>query len=150
MALHIGREDGNTNGASKHIVVANGVTVNIGDLVYFNGAGLLTNAAGALAGAKLVGMSLHKVVGDAVKKAMVINERTARYVIPVNSGTFDNTNIGQNFNLAVVSGRQEVDPTPAAGGSLVCINNSYDGVVPTEAGKTYAVFAIAKHAFDNS
>lgn len=126
----IGRIDGHTNYASTQFVVANNVTINEGDFVYFSGAtGTITNAT--VSGARLIGMSESTVTGNATgtNVATVITDRNMRYLLKgatafasVVNGV--STSVGQFYDIAGSTGAQTITTSSAGAttGQFLCLS----------------------------
>lgn len=125
----IGRIDGHTNYASASFVVANGVTINAGDFVYFNGTnGNITNAT--VSQARLLGMAEGTATGTATGTVtvMVCIDRNMRYLLKgatafstVSNGV--STSVGQYYDISGTTGAQTIT-TSSAGtttGQFLCI-----------------------------
>lgn len=94
----IGRLDGHTNYASRDFVVANGVTVNAGDFVYFT-AGTVSNAT-VTGDSRPIGMAEGTVVGDGTKTVTVCIDPMMLYLLKSSTGTFATTDVGQYYDFA--------------------------------------------------
>ena len=103
----IGRIDGHTNYASKDFVVANGVTINAGDFVYFS-SGTVTNAAAYQQ--RLIGIAEGTATGNSTGTVLVkvCIDENMRYMIKsataltISNGT--NADIGQYFDITSGTG----------------------------------------------
>ena len=141
----LGRIDGHTNFASQEFIVANGVTVNEGDFVYFDGDGEITNAS--VAGARLVGQALQTVTGNDALKCNVCIDPMMRYLIDNDNvgTTFGAEHVGDYFDLIGATGAQLVDTSSSSNttGQLVCLE--YNPKVDPVAGDTsWGVFKIVE------
>lgn len=140
----IGRVDGHTNYASQDFIVANGVTVNAGDFVYFS-SGTITNAS--IAGARLVGQAEATVVGDGTKTCTVCIDPNMRYLLKNDNvgTTFAATHVGQYFDLTGATGAQLVDTSTAGttDGQLVCL--AYNPQIdPVKSDTSYGIFKVVE------
>lgn len=108
----IGRIDGHTNYASMDFVVANGVTINAGDFVYF-ATGAVTNAT--VSGARLVGMAEGTAVGNSTGTVTVTVcvDRNMKYLLKgastftaVTNGT--SAAIGTYYDISGSTGAQSI------------------------------------------
>jgi hypothetical protein len=124
----IGRIDGHTNYASADFVVANGVTINAGDFVYFLTAGTVTNAT--VSQARLIGMAEGTAVGNSTGTVTVTVciDRNMRYLLKGNSvfGTVTNgvsTAVGAYFDIAGATGAQLITTSSlgATTGQFLCL-----------------------------
>lgn len=141
----LGRIDGHTNYATYEFVVANGVTVNDGDFVYFDGDGEITNAS--IGGARLVGMALQTVTGNDALKCLVCIDPMMRYLVDNDndSATFSAANVGDYFDLIGAAGAQLVDTSSTSDttGQLVCLESNPQ-IDPVKADTSWGVFKIAE------
>jgi hypothetical protein len=125
----IGRYDGHTNYASGTFVVANGVTINEGDFVYFSGTtGTITNAS--VSQARILGLAEGTATGNSTGTVTVLVciDPHMRYLIKgatafatVSNGT--STSVGQYYDIAGATGAQTIT-TSSAGtttGQFLCI-----------------------------
>jgi hypothetical protein len=150
MALDIssvikGRLDGKTNFAQRTFPVANGVTVTVGDFVYFS-SGRLTSAT--VAGARLLGMALETAAGNSAGtvKAQVCIDPLVIYLLKNDNDTttFAASHVGTNFDLIGATGAQLVDTsTTGTSGSLLCIEYNPQ-IDPVKSDLTYGLFIIAE------
>lgn len=108
----IGRIDGHTNYASADFVVANGVTINAGDFVYFS-SGAVTNAT--VSGARLIGMAEGTATGTATGTVTVTVciDRNMKYLLKgasaftsVSNGT--SAAIGTYYDISGSTGAQSI------------------------------------------
>lgn len=116
-----GRVDGHTNYASRDFIVANGVTVNAGDFVYFSG-GNITNAT-VTGDFRPLGMSEATVVGDGTKTATVCIDPNMIYLIKASSALAA-SNVGQYFDLQGSAGAQVINQGSAdnTSGAFICLD----------------------------
>jgi len=123
----IGRIDGHTNYASQDFVVANGVTVNAGDFVYFS-SGAVTNAS--VSGARLVGMAEGTATGNSTGTVTitVCIDRNMKYLLKGASvfSTVSNgvsTSVGQYYDISGATGAQTITTSSAGAttGQFVCL-----------------------------
>lgn len=124
----IGRIDGHTNYASAEFVVANGVTINAGDFVYFS-SGTVTNAT--VSQARLVGMSEGTATGNSTGTVTVLVciDHNMKYLLKGNAATFatvtngTSTSVGQYFDIAGATGAQTITVSSAGAttGQFVCL-----------------------------
>lgn len=124
----IGRIDGHTNYASQDFVVANGVTINAGDFVYFS-SGAVTNAT--VSGARLVGMAEGTATGNATGTVTVTVciDHNMRYLLKGNAATFGavtngvSTATGSYFDISGATGAQTITVSSlgATTGQFVCL-----------------------------
>ena len=151
---YTGTEDGTSKSASREYVVANGVTLTVGDMVYLSN-GFVTNAA--IAGKRLVGQVIGgdstdldransaTVVGDGTRTALVEVERSARYLMESDeaTATLAATDIGKYFDLTGATGVQQVDVSSgsATTGQVLYIANA-NGIRGTD--ETFGIFTIAE------
>jgi hypothetical protein len=121
----VGRIDGNTNYASKQYVVANGITINAGDFVYFT-SGTVTNAT--VNGARLIGMAEGTATGNAsgTVTVLVCVDPMMRYLIKsttaltISNNT--NSNLGQYFDVTGATGAQTVSVTGTTLGAFLLLD----------------------------
>lgn len=141
----LGRIDGQTNFATYEFIVANGVTVNDGDFVYFDGDGEITNAS--ITGARLVGMALQTVTGNDALKCLVCIDPMMRYLVDNDndSETFGADRVGKYHDLIGSAGAQLVDTSSdsATTGQLVCLEYNPQ-VDPVKADTSWGVYKIAE------
>lgn len=145
----LGRLDGDTNFAQYQFPVTSGVTVTSGDFVYQDTAGRVTNSS--IAGARIVGMAMSTVVGNAggTNKVSVCVDPLMRYLLANDNvgTTFAVTHVLTNFDLTGATGAQLVDTsTTGTSGQLLCIefNPTID---PVSSDATYGVFTVAENIF---
>lgn len=113
-----GRIDGHTNYASRDYIVANGVTVNVGDFVKFS-SGNVTNASmtGLI---RVLGMSESTVVGDGTKTATICVDPNMIFLIKGDSALAA-SNVGQYFNLANANTISTASASNTTG-TFVCVD----------------------------
>jgi hypothetical protein len=146
----VGRIDGHTTYATKQYVVANGVTINAGDFVYFS-SGTVTNAT--VNGARLVGMAEGTATGTATGTVTVLVciDPFMRYVIKsttalaITNGT--NADLGQYFDITGATGAQTVSVTGTTLGAFVLIDVVGSATFPNTglaipSGTTVGVFVL--------
>lgn len=97
----IGRLDGHTNFATLEYIVANGVTINEGDFVKFDGVVGVTNAS-MTGDSRPLGMALGTATGNAAGTVTVLVcvDPMMRYLIKSSSTNFATTARGSYFDLA--------------------------------------------------
>lgn len=125
----IGRYDGHTNYASQDFVVANTVTVNAGDFVYFS-SGTVTNAS--VSGARLIGMAEGTATGNSTGTVTVTvcTDPHMRYLLKGNAATFGavtngaSSSVGQYFDISGATGAQTITVSSAGAttGQFVCLS----------------------------
>lgn len=121
----IGRIDGHTNYATREYVVANGVTINAGDFVYF-ASGVVTNAT--VNQARLVGMAEGTATGNSsgTVTVLVCIDPMMRYLVKsttslaVTNNT--NANVGQYFDISGSTGNQVAAVNGTTAGALVLVD----------------------------
>ena len=146
----IGRIDGHTNYASKDFVVANGVTINAGDFVYFS-SGTITNAS--VNGARLLGMAEGTGTGNATGtvRVKVCVDRNMLYLLKsttaltVSNGT--NADIGQYFDITGATTVQTVSVTGTTLGAFLLVDVPGTATLPSSgisipSGTTVGVFKL--------
>lgn len=144
----LGRLDGNTNYATYRFTITSGVTVTVGDFVYQDAAGRITNSS--ITGTRLVGVALETATGTSgTVTALICVDPLMRYLLKNDNlvTTFAATHVLTNFDLIGATGAQLVDTsTTGTSGQLLCLeyNPSID---PVSADTTYGVFVIAEHIF---
>lgn len=155
-ADYMGREDGNSNSATREVPVASGATVTSGDFVTL-ADGRAT--AASIAGARLLGVvqggdSRNPVrtrgnndqgltaTGDAdgTVQVLVNQEPSARYLVEA-TATLAATDEGKYFNLQGNTGEQLVTATADADNGQLVLVKANPGIRGT--GDTYGVFRIA-------
>lgn len=149
----LGRIDGNVNYATYQFPVANGVTVNAGDFVYFSG-GAVTSAT--IAGARPIGVVTGAVSGGVpgsitgnvglTNTVLVCVDNKMRYLLKT-TGTFAATNVGQYFDLQGATGAQLVNASSASNtlGTLLCLEYNPQ-IDPVASDTTYGVFLLINSA----
>lgn len=144
----LGRLDGHTNYATYEFIVANGVTVNDGDFVYFDGDGEITNAS--ITAARPIGMALQTVVGNDVLKCLVCIDDQMRYLIDNDNvgTTFGAEHVGDYFNLTGAAGAQLVDTSTTSNtlGQLVCLEYNPQ-VDPVKGDTSWGVYKLVNSVF---
>jgi len=155
---YTGTEDGESKSASREYIVADGVTLTVGDMVYLSG-GFITNASIAakrLLGQVIAGDSVdldraygRTVVGNGTRTALVNVERSARYLMLSDevAGNLAATSIGNYFDLVGATGAQRVDvsSSSATTGQVLYVANA-DSIRGT--GVTSGIFTIAENQND--
>lgn len=145
----LGTINGNSTGVTMELIVTSGVTVTEGDFVYF-ASGEVTNAT--IAGARLIGMALATVTGNAgnTNKVLVQVDPNAKYLVDNDNvgTTFAVTHVGQYFDLIGATGAQLVDTSSVSQttGQLLCLEYNPQ-IDPVATDTSYGVFKIAEHAF---
>jgi len=141
----LGCIDGNTNFATYEFIVADTVTVNDGDFVYFDGDGEVTNAT--IAGARIVGMALDTVVGNDILKVLVCIDPQMRYLLDNDNvgTTFSAAHVGDYFDLVGATNAQLVDTSSTSNttGQLVCLEYNPQ-IDPVKGDTSWGVFKIAE------
>ena len=140
----LGRTDGNTNFSVYSFTITNGVTVNKGDFVYFDGSGRITNSS--IGGALLVGNAMETATGTAgTVKAKVCIDPEMRYLLDndQDSATFAVTDVGKYFDLIGATGAQLVDTSSgsATTGQLLCLEYNPQ-ISPVETDTSVGVFKV--------
>lgn len=143
----LGRMDGKTNYAALSFPVANGVTINYGDVVYFSG-GTVTNAT--VAGARLVGMAEGTATGNAAGTVtiLVCVDPQMRYLMQTTSA-LATSNVGQYFDATGATGAQQINTSSASNtvGPFLCIaQNVNTGIAGTQT-TSYGIFVLIESAF---
>lgn len=155
MALDISRKilgnmTGGTNFAQYQFIVASGVTVTVGDFVYFS-SGRITSAT--IAGARPVGMVTETATGNAggTVKANVTIDENLRYLLQNDNigTTFAATHVGQYFDLIGATGAQLVDTSTVSTttGTVLCLEYNPQ-IDPVKTDLTYGVFLLVNTAID--
>lgn len=163
-AEYLGREQGGTNGASREVVVANGVTVYSGEFAYL-AAGFLTSAS--IAGKKLLGLvqggnsryplrtrgtstAYHQTTGDgtAAKSVLVCVEEGARYLVKAN-GALTKSQEGLYFGLTGSAGAQLVVNTSGAASGQLQLIQANPAIRGTVAADNYGIFRIASQQVES-
>lgn len=142
----LGRVDGKVNFATHSFPVASGVTVTVGDFVYQDAGGRITNAS--VAGARLIGMALETAVGNAggTVSANICIDPLVKFLLKV-TGTFTIASVLRNFDLTGATGAQLVDgASVGTSGQLLCLEFNPQ-IDPVKADTTYGIFIIAEHLF---
>lgn len=148
----LGRVDGKTNFATLNLVIANGVTVNQNDFVYFDGSGRITNSS--IGGKKLVGMAMETATGNSggTVKCLVCIDPYMRYLIDNDNigTTFAVTDVGQFYDLIGATNAQLVDTSTesATTGQLVAVEYN-PTIEPVATDTSFGVFVIAESAFSS-
>lgn len=157
-AEYLGREDGGTNGASREVPVANGVTVYGGEFAYLS-AGFLTEAS--IAGKKLTGLiqggnsryplrvrgtttANIQTTGDGTRnKSVIVNvETSGRYLVKAN-GALTASQEGLYFGLTGAAGSQLVVNTSGATSGQLQLIKANPLIRGTKATDNYGIFRIA-------
>lgn len=137
--------DGKSNSVELSLPVANGVTVTLGDLVYFS-SGRITSAT--IAGARVVGQVQETKTGNSggTNKALVLVDDSAVYLIQGTTTVAANT-VGQYFDLQGATGAQLVNVSSASAttGQLMLIEANPQ-IDPVKTDVTYGLFLVAEHA----
>lgn len=161
MALDITRKilgdvDGGTNYAQYTFPVANGVTVNAGDFVYF-ASGRVTSAT--IAAARPIGMVQGAITGANTGSATgnaagtvtvdVVIDPELRYLLQNDNigTTFAATHVGQYFDLIGATGAQLVDTSTVTTttGTLLCVEYNPQ-IDPVKTDTSYGVFVLVNSA----
>lgn len=161
MALDVSREllgriDGNVNYATYQFPVANGVTVNAGDFVYFS-SGAVTSAT--IAGARPIGVVTGAVSGGTpgsitgnaslTNTVLVCVDNKMRYLLKNDNigTTFATTHVGQYFDLIGATGNQLVDTSTVSTtlGTVICLEFNPQ-IDPVASDATYGVFLLINSA----
>lgn len=140
--------DGKSNSVELSFPVANGVTVTVGDLVYFS-SGSITSAASSTA--HLIGMAQGTVTGNVglTNKVSVLIDDSAVYLMKNDNigTTFASTHVGQYFSLIGATGAQLIDTSTVSTTVLQMLCIEYNPQVqPVTTDTTYGLFVIALHA----
>jgi len=157
-AEYLGREDGGTNGASREVAVASGVTVFGGEFAYL-AAGFLTSAS--IAGKKLAGLvqggnsryplrvrgsttANVQTTGDGTsKKSVIVNvETSGRYLVKAN-GAITKAQEGLYFGLTGAAGSQLVVATSGAVSGQLQLLQANPLIRGTKAADNMGIFRIA-------
>lgn len=157
-AEYLGSEQGNTNGASREVAVASGVTVYHGEFAYL-AAGFLTSAA--IAGKALLGLvqggnsrypfrvrgnaaQYRATTGDGTqtKKVLVNIEDEAKYLVKC-TGAITAAQEGLYFNLGGNAGAQLVTATSGAVSGQLQLVTANPLIRGTKATDNYGIFRIA-------
>lgn len=156
MAELIGSAVSGFTAVTKEYPVANGVTVNDGDMVYLT-SGRVTSAS--VPGVTLLGMVVGKASQDpsdfsttlsatgnsaGTVKVLVVVEPNAKYVLTNDNlgTTFAASHVGQCFDLIGATGAQLVDTSTAGTtGQLECIGFGYNG------DNTKGIYIINEHKY---
>lgn len=142
----LGRADGKVNYATYTFAPASAVTITAGDFVYQDASGRITNAS--IGGARLVGMSLETVTGNAggTNVALICVDPLMRYLLKT-TGTFTAASVLRNFDLTGATAAQLVDgSTVATAAQMLCLEYNPQ-IDPVRTDTTYGVFIIAEHIF---
>lgn len=145
----LGTVDGKTNFATLNLPVANGVTVNAGDLVYFTTAGAVSSAT-ITGDVRIIGQAQSTVTGNAAgtNKVLVNVEPSAKYLMQASSALTAATHVGQYFDLTGATGAQKVlvSSLSATTGVVTCleVNPQID---PVKTDTTFGIFKVVEHAF---
>lgn len=146
----LGNIDGGSNFAQYNFPVASGVTVTVGDLVYF-ASGRITSAT--IAGARPIGMVTETATGNAggTVTANVVIDDDVRYLLKNDNvgTTFAATHVGQYFDLVGATGAQLVDTSTVSTtlGTLLCLEYNPQ-IDPVKTDTTYGVFLLVNSATD--
>ena len=144
----LGRIDGHTNYATREFIVANGVTINENDFVYFDGDGEITNAT--IGTSRLIGQALQTVVGDDILKCLVCVDDQMLYLIDNdNDGTtFGAEHVGDYFVLTGATNAQLVDTSSTSNtlGQLLCLEYNPQ-VDPVKGDTSWGVYKIVNSVF---
>lgn len=142
----LGRLDGSTNFASAAFPVANGITISIGDFVYFS-SGSVTNAT--VSGARLVGMATQQATGNATNTVTVLVcvDPLMRYLIEGNT-VFSATSVGQYFDISGATGAQEITTSSASStvGPFLCVGENVNAGIAGTQSTSYGVFVLIASA----
>lgn len=155
----VGRYDGHTNYASGDFVVANGVTINAGDFVYFT-SGTVTNAT--VEAARLLGMAEGTATGksDGSVTVTVCTDPHMRYLLKgdavfasVSNGA--STDVGKYFDITGATGAQLIDQDTGGTTTNQFLLLSVPGVTGFPnlglqglTANLYGVFILINHAFN--
>lgn len=156
MALDISRKvlgniDGGTNFAQYSFPVASGVTVTVGDFVYF-ASGRLSSAT-ITGDSRPIGMVTETATGNAAGtvKASVIIDDDVKYLLQQDNigTTFAASHVGQYFDLTGATGAQLVDTSTASTttGILLCLEYN-PAIDPVASDATYGIFLLVESATD--
>lgn len=142
----LGRLDGTTNFATAQLPVANTITINVGDFVYF-ASGNITNAT--VSGARLIGMAMQTVTGNSTNTntCLVCVDPLMRYLLQGNT-VFSATSVGQYFDVSGTTGAQVITTSSASTtvGPFLCIaENTNVGIAGTQS-TSYGTFVLVASA----
>lgn len=157
-AEYIGREDGNTNAASREVPVADGATVTSGDFVTLvNGRASAASIAkkrilGVVQGGdsrniarskRVANTGVKTAVGNAAGtvKVLVNQEPSAKYLLKMASGTCAKADEGKYFNLEGNTGAQLVTNTAVAALGQLILVQAQPLIRGTD--NTYGIFRVA-------
>lgn len=155
MALDIsdkirGNVNGGANYATYAFPVANGVTVTVGDFVYFT-SGRISSAT-ITTDSRPIGMVLETATGNAggTVVALVVLDDNIRYLLQSDgSGTFAATSVGTYFDLTGATGAQKVLGSSQSNttGVLLCLEYNPQ-IDPVKTDTTYGIFVLVESALD--
>lgn len=155
MALDISRKilgniDGGSNFAQYGFPVASGVTVTVGDFVYFTGGRI--SSATITGDSRPIGMVTETATGNAggTVLANVAIDDDLRYLLQSDgSGTFAATSVGTYFDLTGATGAQKVLGSSQSNttGVLLCLEYNPQ-IDPVKTDTTYGVFMLVESATD--
>lgn len=151
-----GRIDGNNKYASYMFIVKSGVTVNVGDIVYFDSGGGYITAATASGATSLLGMAEQTVVGNGTLTCLVCIDPMMIYVLKANAALAPTTDVGQYVDLTGGAGAQLINKSggmsattgqflllAVGGGTENRVNGGLAGINTT----SYGLFKLVEHAF---
>lgn len=156
----LGGANGGVNFAQYNFPVANGVTVNNGDFVYFTGGRV--SSATITGDSRPIGMvtgapvSTNGVPGSATGNAAgtvgvdVVIDDSLRYLLQSDgSGTFAASSVGTYFDLTGATGAQKVLGSSQSNttGVLLCLEYNPQ-IDPVKTDTTYGVFMLVESATD--
>lgn len=145
----IGRIDGHTNYASYQFIVANGVTVNVGDFVKADGSGDITSTL--VTADRIMGLAESTVVGDGVKTANVCIDPMMLYLIKSDTALAA-TDVGKYFDLTGAAGAQTISHATgsATTGAFLCLlvgpDNRLAGYEQGVNTSSYGIFKLVESA----
>jgi hypothetical protein len=144
----IGTIDGKTNCITQTLPVADGVTVAVGDFVYWS-SGRITNAS--VATQRLIGCVQEAGTGNTAGtvKVKVIVDPAARYIVDNDndSTTFAITHVGTYFDLTGATGLQQVDTSSTSTSGSLYATEYNPQIDPYKSDTSIGVFVIAEHAW---
>lgn len=145
-----GNVNGGANYATYAFPVANGVTVNAGDFVYFT-SGKISNAT-ITGDSRPVGMCIDTETGNVAGTvtALVVIDDSIRYLLQSDgSGTFNAASVGTYFDLTGGAGAQKVLGSSQSNttGVLLCLEYNPQ-IDPVKTDLTYGIFVLVESALD--
>lgn len=145
-ARPLGRLDGNTNWAQMRFIVTSGVTITLGDFVYF-ASGEITNAT--VAGARIIGMATETCTGVAGNTVLcnVIIDPLMRYLVDGDQDTtaLAVTGVGGNFDLIGATGAQLIDTSSVSTTGSMLLLEYNPQIDPVKDDVSCGVYIIAEN-----